>query len=181
MAKRMCECRKPSCLLCSQMPGSVFSTWDEDRIELVLPYPISSNRYWRPVRIGNHITIVPTAEAKAYRKEVSALATRAGVTQLRGRLAMTLRLYPNRPQDWAKRARKDPDNWADTVQCIDLGNCEKVLSDALNGIAWEDDKQLHRIQLERAEPDEHGARVVVTITALQRELVAPGLFEGAAA
>jgi crossover junction endodeoxyribonuclease RusA len=180
MAKRMCECRMPSCLLCSQMPGSVFSTWDEDRIELVLPYPISSNRYWRPVRIGNHITIVPTSEAKAYRKEVSTLATRAGVTRLHGRLAMTLRLYPHRPQDWAKRARKDPDNWADTVMCIDLGNCEKVLSDALNGIAWEDDKQLLRIQLERAEPDQHGARVVVTITALRRELVAPGLFQGAA-
>ncbi len=29
-------------------------------IVLKLPYPISSNKYWRPVRIGNHITIVPT-------------------------------------------------------------------------------------------------------------------------
>lgn len=154
---------------------------------LVLPYPISANRYWatrvipaRPGRKAMAITYV-TSEAEAYRKDVSKLATRAGVVALRGRLAMTLRLFPNRPQDWAKRARKDPDNWADTVMCIDLGNCEKVLSDALNGIAWEDDKQLHRIQLERAEPDEHGARVVVTITALQLELVAPGLFEGAAA
>jgi len=166
---------------------------DDERIQLVLPYPISANRYWatrvipgRPARSGKAarkamaITYV-TTEAEQYRKDVSTLATRAGIVALRGRVAMTIRLYPHRPQDWAKRARKDPDNWADTVQCIDLGNCEKVLSDALNGIAWQDDKQLHRIQLERAEPDEHGARVVVTITALQRELVAPGLFEGAAA
>lgn len=147
-----------------------------EAIRLVLPYPISSNRYWRPVRIGNHITIVPTSEAKAYRKEVYTLATRAMVTPLHGRLAMTLRLFPHRPLDWAKRARKDPDTWADSVQCIDLGNCEKVLSDALNGIAWDDDKQLHSISLVRCEPDEHGARVVVTITPIMRERVAPELF-----
>lgn len=145
-------------------------------VRLVLPYPISSNRYWRPVRIGNHITIVPTKEAKAYRSEVSTLATRAMVTPMAGRLAMTLRLFPNRPQDWAKRARKDPDTWADSVQCIDLGNCEKVLSDALNGIAWADDKQLHSIQLVRCEPDERGARVEVEIAPMVVERVAPELF-----
>jgi crossover junction endodeoxyribonuclease RusA len=98
------------------------------------------------------------------------------VTPLHGRLAMTLQLFPHRPLDWAKRARKDPDTWADTVQCIDLGNCEKVLSDALNGIAWDDDKQLHSIGLVRCEPDEHGARVVATITPIVRQAVAPGLF-----
>lgn len=149
-------------------------------LRLVLPYPISSNRYWRPVRIGNHITIVPTKEAKAYRSEVSTLATRAMVTPLAGRLAMTLRLFPNRPLDWAKRARKDPDTWADSVQCIDLGNCEKVLSDALNGIAWADDKQLHSIQLVRCEPDERGARVEVEIAPIVRPAIAPELFGSAA-
>ena len=149
-------------------------------LRLGLPYPISSNRYWRPVRIGNHITIVPTKEAKAYRSEVSTLATRAMVTPLAGRLAMTLRLFPNRPLDWAKRARKDPDTWADSVQCIDLGNCEKVLSDALNGIAWADDKQLHSIQLVRCEPDERGARVEVEIAPIVRPAIAPELFGSAA-
>ncbi len=155
--------------------GSVMDPFAKDLgpVRLVLPYPISSNRYWRPVRIGNHITIVPTKEAKEYRKLVSALATRAGLTPLPGRLAMSIRLHPNRPQDWAKRARKDPDGWADTVMCIDLGNCEKVLSDALNGVAWNDDKQLHRINLERAEPDEHGARVVVTIATITTPPIAP--------
>jgi len=145
-------------------------------IRLVLPYPISANRYWRPVRIGKHITIVPTTEAKAYRHEVAVLARKAGVYILQGRLALAVQLYPHRPLDWAKRARKDPDYWADTVQCIDLGNCEKVLSDALNLVTWHDDKQLHRITLERMDPDEHGARVVVTISPIVREAIAPGLF-----
>jgi crossover junction endodeoxyribonuclease RusA len=87
-----------------------------------------------------------------------------------------IRLYPARPQDWAKRAQRNPDTWDDDVRCIDLGNAEKVLSDALNGIAWIDDKQLRRIELERCEPDEHGARVVVEIEPVTRAPIAPSLF-----
>lgn len=149
---------------------------------LVLSYPPSSNRYWatrvitpKGQRRAMALTYV-TPEAKKYRDECAKVAIAAGVRPLAGRVCMELKLYPNRPLDWAKRARKDPDNWADTVQCIDLGNCEKVLSDALNGIAWADDKQLHRIVQERMEPDEHGARVVVTISPIVREAVARGLF-----
>lgn len=127
-----------------------------------VPYPISSNRYWRPVRIGPHITIVPTKEAKAYREAVAAVARANHVRPLVGRVMLTIRLYPHRPADWEKRARSDP-NWGDHVRCIDLGNCEKVLSDALNGIAWVDDKAIKRILLEREEPDAGGARATVFI------------------
>ena len=38
-------------------------------IVLTLPYPISANRYWRPVNLGKHISIVPTKEAKQYREQ----------------------------------------------------------------------------------------------------------------
>lgn len=139
-------------------------------IVLTLPYPISANRYWRPVRIGAHITIVPTKDAKAYRKEVASLAIAFGVrTPLTGRVAIEIDLYPHRPLDWKKRAAKDPLSWDDTVQCIDLGNCEKVLSDALNGVAWIDDKQTRRLTLQRMEPDGE-ARVVVRITELEKQL-----------
>jgi len=148
---------------------------------LTLPYPISANRYWRPVRIGNHITIVPTKEAKAYRNEVMLRAITARCPLITGHVGLVVKLYPNRPLDWAKRARKDPDNWSDTVQCIDLGNCEKVLSDALNGVAWVDDKQLRDIRLLRMEPDEHGPRVVVEFWEIVREPIAPELFAGATA
>lgn len=136
-------------------------------IKLTLPYPVSSNRYWRPVKLGAHISIVPTKEAKAYRTEVATLARAAGVrSPITGRVQLHLQLYPNRPQDWKTRQRKHGEAWDDTVMCMDLGNCEKVLSDALNGVAWVDDKQHRRIVLERMEPDEHGARVVVTIAPL---------------
>lgn len=146
------------------------------RVTLVLPYPVSANRYWRPVRIGNHITIVPTKEAKAYKKDVELLAIQAGIRKpIVGRVGVLLELYPQRPQDWAKRARKDPDLWDDSVQCMDLGNCEKVVGDALNGIVWTDDKKIWQMDKRRRTPDEHGARLVLTFWPIVVDRIAPEL------
>lgn len=137
-------------------------------ITLTLPYPISSNRYWRPVRIGQHITIVPTKEAKQYRADVATLCRAAGIrTPLAGWVAVDVRLYPNRPQDWQKRQRQHGEAWDDTVQCIDLDNANKVLLDALKGVAIDDDKWVRRLTAERMEPDGE-ARVVVTVAAIPR-------------
>lgn len=116
-------------------------------------------------------------DAKTYKSDVHFLAKKAGIRYpMVGRIELQVQLYPHRPIDWQKRARLDPLTWDDSVQCIDLGNCEKVLSDALNGIAWIDDKQHRRIVLERMEPD-GDARVVVTIAAAAAEQV-PALLAG---
>ena len=137
-------------------------------VTLVLPYAISSNRYWRPVNIGKHITIVPTKEAKAYREGVAWACKQQGVRKpFPWRVVLEIRLFPHRPLDWAKRMKADPMAWDDTVQCIDLGNCEKVLSDSMNGVVFTDDKMIWRTVLERMLPDEKGARVEVTVTPLQ--------------
>lgn len=146
-------------------------------IILTLPYPISANRYWRPVRIGAHITIVPTKEAKLYRARVESIAVAAGVRRpIFGRVQIDVRLYPNRPQDWQKRMRTNGATWDDTVQCIDLDNANKVLLDSLKGIAIEDDKWVRKIVAERMEPDGE-ARVVVTITPICVERPQVNLFE----
>lgn len=149
-------------------------------IRLTLPYPISANRYWRPVKLGAHISIVPTKEAKDYRKSVAFLCSDQGVTKpIAGRIAVTLQLYPHRPLDWQKRQRQYGAAWDDTVQCIDLTNAEKVLMDALNGLAFEDDKRVFRYQAERMEPDGE-ARVVVTIAPLMAPAVQGDLLGAAA-
>lgn len=136
-------------------------------IVVTLPYPISSNRYWRPVPIGDHITIVPTKEAKAYKADVGWRLKAAGVRRpITGRVAIDVKLYPHRPLDWAKRARKDPVGWSDAVQCIDLDNANKVLLDALKGVAIDDDKWVRRLTAERMEPDGREACIVVTITSI---------------
>jgi crossover junction endodeoxyribonuclease RusA len=141
-------------------------------MRFALPYPISANRYWRPVHIGKHITIVPTKEAKDYKAAVAHIARGNGVRPMQGRVIVGLQLYPNRPQDWAKRQRQHGDAWDDTVQCIDLDNARKVVLDALKGVAFEDDRWVYRDLGERMEPDAHGARVVVSIEPYLRPLQA---------
>lgn len=136
---------------------------------VTLPYPISANRYWRPVPIGKHITIVPTKEAKEYKKAVAWIARKAGIQQpIAWRFIMHLQLYPHRPLDWAKREKADP-YWEDDVRCIDLGNCEKVVSDALQGVLYTDDRWIWRQTKDRMLPDSGEARVVVTITPMVKE------------
>ncbi len=137
-------------------------------IELTLPYPISANRYWRSfVPRGHARAIVALSdEAKAYKQTVGWPVKKAGIrAPISGRVAIEIQLYPQRPQDWARRARKDPQAWDDTVQCLDLDNANKVLLDALKGLAIDDDKWVRRIVAERMEPD-GDARVVVRITPL---------------
>ncbi|UGB46974.1 RusA family crossover junction endodeoxyribonuclease [Frateuria edaphi] len=152
-------------------------------IRLVLPYPISANAYWSSRAVpkkGTKKSIVityVTDEARAYKQDVGKLALVAGVRRpITGRISLTVRLYPARPQDWAKRARQNPDGWDDTVRSIDLDNALKVLLDALKNIAFDDDAWVRRIDAERMEPDDRGARVEVHIAPVMRQAIAPGLF-----
>lgn len=150
-------------------------------IVVTLPYPISANRYWRtrvikpkagPAIVSTYVS----TEAKAYKQEVGWLLRAAGVREpLQGRIAIAYTLYPHRPQDWQARQRKLGDAWQDTVQCIDLDNAQKVLLDALKGIAFEDDVWVRRINAERAEPDGE-ARIVVRIETIQTEQPQAALF-----
>lgn len=147
-------------------------------ITLTLPYPLSANRYWRTYMPKGFKAPVTTlsAEAKAYKNAVKLIAKEAGVLRpIMGRVAVTIRLYPNRPQDWAKRVKIDPAAWDDTVQCLDLDNANKVLFDSLKGVAIDDDKWVRRINSERMEPDGE-ARLVVTITPIVSELIQGALL-----
>ena len=136
-------------------------------ITLVLPYPISANRYWNSFRLGNRMMVAPSSEAKAYKRQVAQLAQACGISKpIAGRVQIDIRLWPKRPKDWAKRYAQDPFAWDDTVLCLDLDNVNKVLFDALKGIAIDDDKWVRRMTSERMQPDDGGARVAVRITPL---------------
>lgn len=138
-------------------------------VTLVLPYPVSANRYWRtciPKRYRKAMTVVSN-EAKDYKATVQKMVLEAGISSpIKGRVAVSYTLYPRRPKDWFKRMTHDPLHWDDTVQCIDLDNAQKVLFDALKGIVFEDDDMVRRISAERVEPDEHGARVEITVSGM---------------
>lgn len=139
-------------------------------ITLTLPYPISANRYWASRIItpkgGKPMALTyVTSDAKAFKEQVGWMAKAAGVrSPISGRVAIDVKLYPNRPLDFATRMRKFGAAWDDTVQCLDLDNCHKVLLDSIKGIVIDDDKWVFRITSQRMEPDEHKARVVLTVT-----------------
>lgn len=141
---------------------------------LKLPYPISANRYWasrviKAKATGKWLSMTyVTPEAKEYRERCKAIAMASGIkTLLTGRIRLTAQLYPSRPLDWERRMRKLGESWDDSVQCIDLGNAEKVMSDALQGVVFADDCMYRRIVLDRMEPDGNGARLVVMIEAIK--------------
>lgn len=137
-------------------------------VVLVLPYPVSANRYWKAITIPGRTMMAPSKEALAYRRAVATIARDCGLIEpFPWRVAVELDLYPHRPQDWARRARLDPAGWDDDVRCIDLGNAEKVLSDALQGIVFPDDRWIWDLHKRRKEPDGEG-RVVLRIRPLPR-------------
>lgn len=107
-------------------------------MKLVLPYPVSANRYWRSFVPRGHkrAIVIVSDEAKAYKSEVGWMAKSQGVMKpLLNLVELRLRLVP-----------------ANGI-CMDLDNALKVTIDALKGIAYADDKQVWRIVADRGEAD----------------------------
>ncbi len=112
-------------------------------MKIVLPYPPSSNRYWRNFR-GR---VVKSQEARDYQKTVICLAdvcaSNGLPTLLTGAVGLELNFY--RPQ---RRG--------------DLDNRIKVLVDALQGIAYDNDSQVSEIHAFRHD-DKQRPRVEVSV------------------
>ena len=104
---------------------------------LLLPYPISTNRYWRTFR-GR---MVRSTLALAYKDLVQEVATEAGLEPYACCVQVEMVLHPVRPKDWAKREMRDR-NWVLGVRRIDIDNAQKVAIDALQGVAYENDRQI---------------------------------------
>lgn len=115
------------------------------RIEL--PYPISANRYWRIFR-G---MAVKSAEARDYKSAVHALAMDLGMDEpLSGAVHVEIAYHPKRPKKYT----------GGPVRSFDIDNTLKVAIDALNGIAWHDDKQITFLAIRKGEPVPDGALIV---------------------
>ncbi len=146
-------------------------------IELRLPWPVSANRYWRSFVPKGHkrAIVVLSDEAKLYKRQVSEIAMVSGMGEcLEGRVLVEVKLYPALPQDAARRMRKIGEGWDDTVRSIDLDNALKVTIDALNGIAYRDDKQVWKLTAQRMEPI-GDACAIVRILEIQPEPMQPRL------
>ena len=102
-------------------------------LTLTLPYPISANAYWAsrivtPRGVKPFVSVYVTTEARKYKEQVAWLAKAAGVrAPITGRVAINIRLYPARPQDWQTRQRKLGEAWDDSVQCLFVCRDQRVL------------------------------------------------------
>lgn len=130
---------------------------------LILPYPVSANRYWAshvPRGWTRAVTYV-TPEAKSYKLTCGWLAKEAGFGKPTTRpIALKLTLVPK------------------NGVVMDLSNCLKVTEDALQGVVYQNDRQVKSIALEYGEPDGKGA-VIVEVSEFQP--APPPLFAEVAA
>ena len=122
--------------------------------ELILPYPPSANRYWRIFRNR----VVPSSDATAYKRQVRALALSIGISDpTTAPVSLALILRPLRPLDGDRRERMCGADWHLKLRCIDLDNALKVALDALQGVAYANDRQVRSIYIERGIPVIGGA------------------------
>ena len=129
--------------------------------ELILPYPPSANRYWRIFRNR----AVPSSDASAYKRHVRALARSSGISDPTiAPVSLALILRPLRPLDGDKRERLHGSEWHLNLRCIDLDNALKVALDALQGIAYANDRQVRSIYIERGLPVNGGALEILWTT-----------------
>lgn len=107
---------------------------------ITLPYPPSSNRYWRNFK-GR--TVV-SDEARSYKNDVGTLCNIAGIQPIDGDIAVKVEI--RRP---AKRR--------------DIDNHAKVLLDSLQGYAYNNDGQIMDLHLSMRD-DKRNPGVTVTVT-----------------
>lgn len=112
-------------------------------IRLILPPPVSANRYWRI--FGGRV--VKSAEARSYRAEVQIKAR--DVTPLDGPVSVHIALCPELTRKGVASKTR-----------LDLDNCLKVALDALQGIAFNNDKQVIKLVAELGPPQIGGALMV---------------------
>ena len=113
-----------------------------------LPYPPSTNRMWR---IYNGRSVL-SAEGAAFKRAAAWAAKAAGAQVLTGPVQVSMKLHP---RTTAKGTASG------TV--LDLDNALKCPLDALQGVAYENDKQVKRLAIEYGEPLDGGGVTVIVI------------------
>jgi len=108
---------------------------------ITLPYPISTNRMWRNRGTVTYLS----AEGKAWKRDAFLSAKAQGAVKIEGDVCVLLILHP--------RANK---NGSASKSVLDLANAEKCTIDAMQGVLFEDDKQIKMMMMRYGEPKESG-------------------------
>lgn len=114
-------------------------------ITLELPYPVSVNSIWRVYKGRQSVT----PEARRYRNEVKYICSQQKVKMIRGPVSIVVEVRPK--LTISGRASK---------VLIDLDNSLKLVLDALQGIAINNDRDVKRIYAYYGEPVESGGLII---------------------
>ena len=115
-------------------------------VRLNLPWPPSTNHYWRHIPLGGRVRSLISRRGREYRAAVAhAVMAQRAAKRLAGRLAVVVDVHvPDR------RAR-------------DLDNLNKAIFDACTHAGvWVDDEQIDHIEITRRERIP-GGRIVMTV------------------
>ena len=113
---------------------------------LQLPSPPSTNRLWRTTRTGR---MYQAPEVSKWKSNAAWTATMAGVSVTDAPVAVSIVLQPSLTKRGKEMRRR-----------IDLDNAIKAVLDALNGIAYVDDRQVVDIRASLGEPVQGGGLTV---------------------
>lgn len=118
---------------------------------MILPYPVSANRYWRNFR-GRTIT---SAEANRYKNHVRHVAYLEAIEAILGNVGVEITLHP-----------KITKGGSASKTVMDLDNAMKITLDSLQKVAYIDDRQIKALYACYGEPVQDGA-VTVSVTELE--------------
>ena len=135
--------------------NDILGNANKDEVKMVLPYPPSANRYWRIFRNR----AVPSKAATEYKAAAMRIASQSGLEAPTSDYfhSVDLVLHPKKKKDGSA-----------SKTIIDLDNCLKVALDALQGIAYSNDKQIREIRARYGEAMQDGG-LTVTVKRLSVE------------
>ncbi len=133
----------PKCPHCGERhtPQPTWCGGGPSSVTLALPIPTSTNRMYRRTKTGR---VFKASKAETFGGQVMAAVGGVPGLPYRGPVHVTLAIY---------RPRKSGD----------IDNYLKVLFDALEGVVFRNDSQVHRLVafLDDSQPQEPGVRLVV--------------------
>lgn len=119
---------------------------------IMLPYPVSVNRYW--TISAKTREILPTAAAKAWRSKARMVMMACCHPVADGPVVARMILHPKQRKDGAAHGAR-----------MDLDNAMKIALDAMQGVFYTNDKQVHAIDARVGDPVAGGG-LSVSVVAL---------------
>lgn len=104
-------------------------------MKFIVPGKVEGKGRPRATTVNGYTRLYTPGKTHAYEKRIALAYQKAGGRLLDGELAITVRTYRKMPKAVPKRITEQPD-----IFKPDADNVLKVVLDALNGVAYEDDK-----------------------------------------